>query len=458
MSSHRSDASAHRRFTARPVSLRPPRELARSALLSPLLGTALRLAHWCGPVTRVDVQGLPDLNDTRAAIREFGLWPRHLRREEHHRDLWLRRLASPKQASRFLHPWRTALRLGLVECETAQARPAPDLDRWSGSTDRVLRWWTLSFQECVERSLRGVADVEPDTALSRLYEAPDGARVPLGRMTHEVTTAQEEAYLPVHRPGRNLGRLARGVLQLRDTGAVTVIRDGRPGAGPEEHGPERIWVELTDLGRYGVRQILLARRCPAPLIEDFVRLEADRFLDALATFSPDGQLLALTSWLDTRSPENALREIVTVAAGPGRALRRWNAALALGTVSSRIEPSLRRLLEHPDPTVAGMASVVLLSSHMLSEVEREELSVAFGHWTAIDVFAAATAMGETGLKSFLASEAAEGIDRRLFDDVGRLWNPEHPDTREVLRMLGRHHPDPWVAARARAAQAQAPAS
>lgn len=460
MSSHHSDASDHHRFAARPVSLRPPRELARSALASPLLGTALELARWCGPITHVDVHGLPDLNDTRNAIRRFGLWPRHLCRDPGRRDEWLRRIGSPEQAHRFIRPWRTALRLGLIQCETAQARPARELDRWMRSPDQILRWWMLGFRECVERSLRETAGISPDTALSRLYESPDGARVPLRMVTQEVVTAQEESHLPTASPGHSNGRLARGTWELRDSGAVDMGHSAprAPRDVPRDHRTDPLWVELTDLGRYGIRQILLARRRPAPLLEEFVRLDAGAFLDALSTFSPDGQLVALTSWSDARAPEETLREIVAVCAGPGRALRRWNAALVLGSVSSRIGQRLRRLLAEPDPTVAGLASVVLLASHMLSQEERESLSSRFGHWTAIDVFAAATALGESGMRSFLVSEAAEGIDRHLFDDVDRLWNPEHPDTREVLRVLGSHHPDPAVAARARAARARAPHS
>lgn len=460
MSSHHSDASDHHRFAARPVSLRPPRELARSALASPLLGTALELARWCGPITHVDVHGLPDLNDTRNAIRRFGLWPRHLCRDPGRRDEWLRRIGSPEQAHRFIRPWRTALRLGLIQCETAQARPARELDRWMRSPDQILRWWMLGFRECVERSLRETAGISPDTALSRLYESPDGARVPLHMVTQEVVTAQEESHLPMASPGHSTGRLARGTWELRDSGAVDMGHSAprAPRDVPRDHRTDPLWVELTDLGRYGIRQILLARRRPAPLLEEFVRLDAGAFLDALSTFSPDGQLVALTSWSDARAPEETLREIVAVCAGPGRALRRWNAALVLGSVSSRIGQRLRRLLDESDPTVAGLASVVLLASHMLSQEERESLSSRFGHWTAIDVFAAATALGESGMRSFLVSEAAEGIDRHLFDDVDRLWNPEHPDTREVLRVLGSHHPDPAVAARARAARARAPHS
>ncbi|MBR8743016.1 hypothetical protein [Nocardiopsis sp. MG754419] len=458
MSSQHSGASARRRFSARPVSLRSHTELARAALESPLLSTALELADWCGPITDVDVDGLPDLHDTRNAIRRFGLWPRHLCRDPRRRDDWLRRISSPRQAHRFLHPWRTALRLGLVECETAQARPAPGLGRRMRSSEQVLRWWMLSFRECVDRSLREVAGVEPDTALSRLYESPDGARIPPRMMTHEVMTAQEESYLPMSCPGRSTGRLARGLRELRDSGAVE-LGHGLTAPSrdmPRDHRNDPLWVELTALGRYGIRQILLSQRRSAPLLGEFVRLDAGAFLDALASFSPDGQLVALTSWSDARTPEETLREIVAVSAGPGRALRRWNAALTLGTTSSRIEPRLRRLLDERDPTVASLASVVLLASQMLSEQERRTLTARFGHWTAIDVFAAATALGETGLRSFLVSEAAEGIDRHLFDDVHRLWAPEHPDTREVLRVLGRYHPDPSVAARARAVRARAP--
>ncbi|WP_040693835.1 hypothetical protein [Nocardiopsis prasina] len=457
MSSHHPEAPSHRRFAARPVSLLPTEALARRALSSRLLRAAVDLARWCGPVTPVDVDGMPDPHDVRAAIERFGLWPSGLGRDRERREAWAEGITCVSQAEEFTVAWRTAQHLGMIECETGQARPAPELERWLGSPGRVLRWWTLAFHSCVEQSLRGIAKLEPHTTLARLYESPNGAHVPLRLVTQEILPAREAHYLPARCPAWNTVLLTQALWQLSDTGAISL---GWHGPHPEDaHTPRAAptWVELTDLGRFGIRQIILAEERPAPLTEEFIRLDADEFLDALADFSFDGQLVALTAWLDARTPEQALREIVTVSSGPGLALRRWNATMALGTISSRVEPQLYALLRSGDPTLASLASVVLLASRMLSEHERARLTAEFGHWTAIDMFAAATCLGETGLKSFLVSEAAEGIDRVLLDDVARLWRLEHPDTRSVLRMLGQHHPDPSIAARARAASAHAPA-
>lgn len=458
MSSHHSEAPSHRRFAARPVSLLPTEELAHRALSSRLMRATVDLARWCGPVTPVDVDGVPDLHDVRSAIGRFGLWPRALCRDRERREAWAEGITSVSQAEDFLTAWRTAQHVGMVECETGQARPAPELERWLGSTGRVLRWWTLAFHECVERSLRGTAGLEPHTTLGRLYESPNGARVPLQLVTQEILPARETHYLPSRCPAWSTVLLTRALWQLSDAGAISMgwHDPWSDSAGAHSHRPGPAWVQLTDLGRFGIRQILLAEEQPAPLTEEFIRVDADEFLDALANFSPDGQLVGLTAWLDARAPERALREIVAVSAGAGLALRRWNATMALGTISSRIEPELYALLRSADPTVASLASVVLLASRMLSDSERARLTAEFGHWTAIDMFAAATCLGETGLKSFLVSEAAEGIDRFLLGDIARLWNPEHPDTREVLRLLGRYHPDPSIAARARAAEAHAP--
>lgn len=458
MSSHHPEAPSRRRFAARPVSLIPTEALAHRALSSPLLRSAVDLARWCGPVTPVDVDGMPDPDDVRAAVERFGLWPRALGRDPERRAAWAEGITSATQAEEFLEAWRTAQHLGMIECETGQARPTPELERWLASPGRVLRWWTLAFHSCVEQALRGIAGLEPHTTLARLYESPNGARVPLRLVTQELLPAREAHYLPARCPAWNTVRLTRALWRLSDTGAISLGWHVPRSEGAGAHAPRAApsWVQLTDLGRFGIRQILLAEEQSAPLTEEFIRLDADEFLDALADFSPDGQLVALTAWLDARTPEQALREIVAVSSGPGLALRRWNATMALGTISSRVEPQLYALLRSDDPTLAGLASVVLLASRMLSEPERARLTAQFGHWTAIDMFAAATCLGETGLKSFLVSEAAEGIDRFLLNDVARLWRPEHPDTRSVLRLLGQHHPDPSIAARARAASAHAP--
>ncbi|GAB3731738.1 hypothetical protein [Nocardiopsis nanhaiensis] len=458
MASHGPEGPSHRRFAARPVSLLPTEELSRRALESPLLSSVIALARWCGPVTPVDADGVPDLDDARSAIAEVGLWPRALCRDTDRREAWVRQITCISQAEEFLVCWRVARYLGLIECAVGQARPAPELEDWVGSTGRILHWWTLAFHECVERSLRGTAGLEPHTTLSRLYESPNGALVPVQLATQEVLPAQEAHYLPFRCHAWSTALLTRALWQLNEAGAVAMGWDA-PWSGPappHSQRPGPAWVQLTDLGRFGIRQILLAQEHPAPLTEEFVQLDADAFLDALSSFSPDGQLVALTAWLDARPPERALREIVSVASGPGLALRRWNATLALGTISSQVDAELRSLLHERDPTVASMASVVLLASQMLSKPERARLTSDYGHWTAIDMFAAATALGETGLKTFLSSEAAEGIDRFLLNDIDRLWHPEHPDTRQVLRILSQHHPDPSIAARARAVQAHAP--
>ncbi|MGW5877287.1 hypothetical protein ACWFMI_12160 [Nocardiopsis terrae] len=458
MSSHHPQAPSPRLFSARPVSLLPTEELARRALDSPLMRATIGLSRWCGPVTPVDADGLPDLHDTLTAINEFGLWPRTLCRDPERRSAWTAKITSPAQAEDFLVPWNTAQHLGMIECEAGQARPAPELERWLDSTGRVLHWWTLAFHQCAERALHGTAGLDPRTTLGHLYESPDGARVPLRLVTQEILPARQTHYLPTRHPPWSTALLTRALWQLNDAGAVALgwHTPGTDTTGTHGHRPEPAWVQLTDLGRFGIRQLLLAEEQPAPLTEEFVRLGADEFLDALADFSPDGQLVALTAWLDARPPDRALREIVSASSGPGLALRRWNATMALGSISSRIEPELRALLRNRDPTVVSLASVVLLASRMLTAPEQDGLTSAYGHWTAIDMFAAATCLGETGLKSFLGSEAAEGIDRFLLNDVPRLWNPEHPETREVLRLLGRHHPDPSIAARARAAETHAP--
>src|SRR5690606_2508042 len=110
-----SEAPSHRRFAARPVSLLPTEELARRALSCRLMRTTVDLARWCGPVTPVDVDGVPDLHDVRSVIRRFGLWPRSLRRDQERREAWAEEITSVSEAEEFLTVWRTARHTGMIE-------------------------------------------------------------------------------------------------------------------------------------------------------------------------------------------------------------------------------------------------------------------------------------------------------------------------------------------------------
>lgn len=452
MPAHERPAQGRRQVSARPVSLPPAQELAHAALRTALLRDALGLAQWCAPSTPVTPHGIPARADVREAVERLGLWPRTLAHSADHRAAWLERVAAGGDVVDFVVPWEAAVGLGLVVLDGGHARPRPDLRERARAPEHVLDWWVRVFENTFEYAQgdRGSGSApEPGTSgpellpnvLRFLYEAPDGCRAPLATLVREVLPAPGAVgALPEHLRPQAGDLLLHALRQLATTGAVLL-----PAPVDADDGPV---VELTALGRYGVRRLLQEVGVPAPLIGDLADADAAEFLDTLATLSAEGRLMAVGPWLDRRTPARALREIASVVSGPDRAQRRWAGAEVLNATSSQIEHELRALLHSARPAVVSLAAVVLLTSRMLPQHEIDEIMSEFGPWVVIDMFASSMAGGEAGIRFLLDADDSTGIERRLLSDPARLWESEHPDTARVLGALARHHPDPETAAAA----------
>ncbi|MEU3019477.1 hypothetical protein ABZ635_19035 [Nocardiopsis sp. NPDC007018] len=433
------------------MSLLPSDALARMALDSPLLCDALSLARWSAPAIPVTPHGVPGIDDARTAITRFALWPPDLPCLITERATWLGGLHSVAEVAHFVVPWSAALRLGLVEIDDAHARPAPELERRARDPEQVLDWWFREFEHTIEHARGDLDRTEPPVpgttgpdllpgVLRHLYEAPDGSRP-------DLDTLAREALLSPARPARAAERLLHVLWQLSDTGAVAL--DHRPSAaqGPGGHG--HCTVELTALGRYGVRRLLLEVGIHAPLVDTLAEAGAARFLDALSVLPFEERLTEAGPWLDRRGPAEALRQISEVVSGPGLALRRWVGTQILNTTSSELEPELRSLLHSPRPAVASMAAVVLLSSGMLTQRGIDRVLGEHGPWVVIDMIAAAMTPDNEDLTEFLTARGTPDVQRSVLEAPDPVRLAAHPDTLPVLDALARHHPDPGTAARAR---------
>ncbi|MFL1375837.1 MULTISPECIES: hypothetical protein [unclassified Nocardiopsis] len=437
------------RVSARPVRLHPRTQLAFAASHCPLYANALALARWTGPTVPVTARGFPDTPLIHEAVRTLSLWPAGPSADGPVGPAGPGRDDPPTPA--FALPWWEAVRLGMVELAAGQARPAPDLEERARDPRQILLWWSDMFETTVEGARGDLTTTEPGTTgpdllplvLRSLYEAPDRSRIPLTDLIAALLA--DPGTVPVTaRIRRRLPDLLLHMLwQLAETGAVH-LDHRRPGGGP-------CLVRLTPLGRYGVRQILLSVGVPAPLVDDIGKVEAGAFLDSVRSFSPDGRIIAIDSWLAARSPACALREVCEAVDRPGMELRRWDGAAVLDLVSSHLGPQLRGLLTCDRPARAHLAAIVLLGSRMLRQDEIDRIMAGRGPWVIVDMLAAALSAGEDGLADFLVSPATGGLESLILDDVDRLRRTDHPDTVEVLEALGRVHPDPERAARSRTA-------
>ncbi|MFJ9557864.1 hypothetical protein ACIRPH_28985 [Nocardiopsis sp. NPDC101807] len=462
------------RAAVRPVSLLRPQVLAQVALGTPLLCDALRLARWSAPATPVSGPGVPSPESARAAIERFGLWPYGLVRDRGARVAWLRGLGSASDAAEFMAPWQAAVVLGMIEIDTVRARPAPGLEDRVHDHEEVLDWWMRLFEDAVRYARADLLDPDPPrghrpellpAVLIRLYEGQDGARVPLASLATSAPPFPGAPPLPAgSEPDPDL--VLHLLWQLSDTGAV-ILGTG-PEAPPPAAGGEHAQglpdspsaqasgphahpdVELTDLGRYGVRRLLLRRGVRAPLAEDLAVAGAAEFLDSLARVRAADQGALVDPWLARRSPEEALEEIVRAVADPRLALRRRTGASVLHMVSSRLAGRLRAMLRDADRVAAGLAALVLLSSRMLPQEEIDAVLDRFGPWLVLDL-ASAARTGADDLAAALDFAFPSGLDASLLESADRLWLCGHPDTVPALEAIGRLHRDPQVARAARGA-------
>lgn len=454
MPSHEPSLPGHPPLSARPVSLPPHDVLARLALDSPLLCDALNLARWSAPATPVTPGGIPGIDDARTAITRFSLWPHDVPGLPAERVVWLGGLRSAADVAHFVVPWSAALRLGLVRIDDALARPAPDLESRVRDPDRVLDWWFQEFEHAIANAHGDLEHPHPPApgttgpdllpeVLRFLYEAPDGHRPDLDTLARNALSEPTRAASNSSDTG--ITDLILHVLwQLSDTGGVTLEHH------PLGAGHDRCTVELTSLGRYGVRRSLLEVGVHAPIVDTLAEACASRFLDSLAVLPLQERPRRAAPWLDRRGPERALREITQVVRGPGLALRRWVAAQVLNNTSSALEPRLRALLTSPHTTEACLAAMVLLSSGMLAQRAIDHLLAEYGPWVVIDMVAATMTPDDSIPPALLSYDDTPDVDRLLLTDADPVVVGAHPDALHVLDALARHHPDPEAAARARA--------
>ncbi|WP_198659290.1 plasmid pRiA4b ORF-3 family protein [Nocardiopsis sp. FIRDI 009] len=474
---------------ARPVTLPPEDELARTALDAPLLRGAVRLARWTAPRRRLTGTGVPRPGEARAAIEELDLWPVASEAESAERAEALGCARTAKDLPDFLAPWEAAVELGLVEVGSTTARPTGAADGLETDPGRVLELWTDLFDAAVDgppvpggyhRTGIDGSDVLPPT-LRSLYEAPDGAGFPLGGLARALVPPAdgpgaldardaemwrglmtEILYTTVH------GLAAIGAVRLTDRTPPPLAALYRPGH-VRSRVPDRDEVEsahaagtidcsiaLTPLGRYGTRELLLGMGIPAPLSGSLAAVGADELLDALAALPREYHAAEITPWAAHRTPEEAVREIAEAAAAPTGhgAARRALGAMVLNSLGERTAPALRALLGSQRRTVAGLAASALLSSDVLSREEGRRMFTEHGPWMVIDTVAGPMELGEYQVSTLFAlNEEADGgsIGRMVLETADDLWRVDHPQAVPALETLGRLHPDRRVAKVARRA-------
>ncbi|HJY99457.1 MAG TPA: hypothetical protein VJ305_01970 [Streptosporangiaceae bacterium] len=228
--------------------------------------------------------------------------------------------------------------------------------------------------------------------------------------------------------------------QLERLGAVSVTDDV---------------ARLEPLGVRAVRSKLERDDLFVPLLPAPDKMTADDLVLVLMHSSDDDLEAELASWTDSRSEEQAARELLAFAAD-GDAAARTAAVTIVFRFGPAAEPAWREALDRAElrcyakPQLARLASLDPEGTDLPAELEPERADVA---WLIADTFGPFSHfdLGKERFPfDFADLQRVSGLEKpdEVFAAVARL---DHPDAEAVLAMIGKHASDKATAKAARRA-------
>lgn len=388
----------------------PLAELAAAARESELMRRVTALVTWVGERREVTEDGDLTEADAAEAAEHLGV-----------------------TAAELLLCWEAALATDLVvvSADDGEADANPDL--WpTGDDQEDLGTWTAAFTQIlpsleIDAELAGDGVAEPDLdfaalgslALPMFLTRTVGVPVAdLREAAREIATEHLEddtvwdAWIAAH------GDPAEALLaRLTDHGAVET--DGQT-------------ARLTPLGLYAMREELVEGGIDIPLLPPVADMTAADLLSAVGGLTED-ELEALTSgWLELHDPADLL-----TAAADAHPEARVHATTVLGDV--------------PDTPWESVLDDEVLRPYALVALDRD-LEPAEIAWLVVDLLAATAdqlgAYDPEQVPDLFGAVVPEGKEQ---DVLAAAWRLPHPETFEVLTLIGAHHPDKQVAKAARTA-------
>ncbi|WUH96428.1 hypothetical protein OHR68_22920 [Spirillospora sp. NBC_00431] len=408
-----------------PVRLAPQADVVEAARRSSLTENVLALARWTGERALTEHDTLPKSDADDAAIA-LGLdSPRGHGQIEDAGEL-----------ERF---WWAAVEAKVITAEGGSAKPGPSLDDLQSSDDSAfLAAWLPVFEavvvpghdyadgldavELVQNEMTGV--------LIHLYEQEEptepeelvGALLDHVGEAYDLTDAETMSTLVSDAFSLELATLEGwDVVQTSDQGC-----------------------ELTPLGVWAVRELLLADGFTAPVVGELAGARASELISGLTWYRPDAADEEIDGWLARHDPKDAAADLLDVmrTGGPGA---RNLAAAVLHRIGPEAAAVVRAAQEHP--LVSPYAALWLKAAGDPSgrELAREEYL-----WVFVDTVAGMleTAEPDEAVEAALIDAPPGAEMRAMVDD---LWRTDHPGVADVLEALGAHHPDKATAKAARTA-------
>ncbi|MBB4908337.1 hypothetical protein [Actinophytocola algeriensis] len=384
----------------------PLAELAAVARESELMRRVAALVAWVGERREVTEEGDLTEPDAAEAAEHLGATPAEL-----------------------LLYWEAALATDLVVVSADDSEADANADLWpTGEDQEDLGTWTAAFTQIlpsVEIDAELAGDEDLDLAALGSLALPmflmRGAGVPMADLresAHEIAAEHLEddtawdAWVAAH------GDPAEALLnRLIEHGAVEV--DGET-------------ARLTPLGLFAMREELVEGGIEIPLLPPVADMTAADLLSAVGGLTEDELTGLTTEWLDGHEPADLL-----AAASEATPQARVHATTVLGDV--------------PGTQWESVLDDEMLRPYALVALDRE-LAPAELALLLVDLLAAtADQLGtydEVVAGEMFVSIVPPGQEQEV---LAAAWRLPHPQTYEVLTLIGAHHPDKQVAKAARTA-------
>jgi hypothetical protein len=403
-----------------PIRLPSLEELAEDARGSRLLAAARRLAEWVGDGRVVTEDGEPIPADCAAAARAVDIEV----------EAPVHRLADVPELA---HLWELAEAVELIEIGMDRAHAGPALEAWPGDPgepgdEDALDVWATGLA-VVMTSLDLDADLYGEHEEVEFHGAGGAAIMALflarseGLPFAELSELVGELMLVTDTWIAQHGDPAQVLLgRLNDLGAVTVDDDEI--------------VRLTPLALWAMWSQLQASDVEIDVLPPVEEMTAADLVAAAEGFTEDELDAEAAAWLALRTPDDAAKELLEVAAA-GEPADRMYATSVVTQLGSTVEPHWRAALN--DQRLRSYAKLAL-------SLEPAPEDVA---WLLTDVLAATSDVdGPEEIAAQLSNAVPAGQEQEIFDI---MWRLPHPDAGEVLSLLGTHHPDKQIAKAARKA-------
>ncbi len=394
-----------------PLRLPPDTELAAAARKSTVLARVRELAAWVGERREVTEEGDLTPADTAVAAGVLGI---EVTGEPNLADV-----------PELVLMWDLAEAVDLVMVGDDQAEGNPDL--WpTGDDAEDLGTWAatcvaLLASLALDADFAGEEELDFSAAGSFLLlmflSRSDGTALSdIATATHQLVTEHLDdpdeawdAWVAAHGHPATvlLERLAaHGVLRVEDDAAY-----------------------LTPLGLWFVQGELTEDGIEIPLLPPVDELTADDLLAAVPGMTHAEWQEELTAFLEKHERGELLT--AAVAAEPvGR-------VAAVAEVDAA-DPAWQAALAHQELRPYAQATLGL---------DSEPADLA---WRMVDTIAATADVFGTYDPAVVQEQLAE-LGGKEYDVLGVAWRLEHPDTYEVLSLIGTHHPDKKLAKAARTA-------